>query len=492
MKKILFAVVATVLVCSCAKDNTTDNAKVEEQGVYYEFTATIDDLTRVEINDEKTKALWQVGDKVAVSDGSAKQDLYVTAVENGVATISGNLTIEPTMAYYPSWLWKADGTLNFPNPQTYSESVPVPMKGEIIDGAVTFSSKETGALVLAYPLKGDITITKAVLCAAGNQKVYSRNEVNNRRIYNLNINNGGLSLSADQTKYIYVVMQAENATKFPYITLDLTTTNVSTGALVSEYNLVRRKVSAISLDENNPACILEFPEMTLTAAELDENHPVWKFGSKYSTPDANGLVDGWGQITQADNTYGLGANKLCRLGTQSEEFITIDNAQEQGVQSKSETEAKLRMNFGRGAYQDHRKFKVHVGNYRYFAIKWSAPAMIATATNSSNASIKLDSDQGGFRNGGNKAKTGEIACTEENVVIWYYNISDEMKSNNYITTITPFEFKYFGFKVCDAIFPIADVTDAEGNIVAPTFDVYWAGFFNSVAEIEAFEAQSKQ
>ncbi len=488
MKKILFAVAAAVLVCSCAKDNTTDNAKVDEQGVYYEFTATIDDLTRVELNDEKTKAFWQVGDKVAVSDGSTKKDLYVTAIdENGVATISGEISITPTMAYYPSWLWKANGELNFPNPQNYSTSIPVPMKGAIVDGAVTFSAQETNAAVIAFPLKGDITITSAKLCLAANQKIYARNETNNRRFYNLGGITNGLTLNNDEATTLYFVVHGSksDADKFCYYTLDVTTSDVSDENLVSSFDLVRRKVSALNSSMVFSGAIVAFPEMTLTKDELNENRHTWRFGSNYATVDEKGLIDGWGQNTQDNNTLGLGNNKLAPFGTQHEEFITISDAHKQGIQSQDDTNVKLRFNFGRGAYSDHRKFTTHLGNYRYFAIKWSAPAMIATST---GGVIKLDCNHGSFRNGANNAKTGEIACDEENVVIWYFNLTDEFKQNTYLTTSAPVEFNYFGFKVCDAVFPIADYSDAEGNIVPPTYDVYWAGFFNSVAEIEAFEA----
>lgn len=491
MKKILFAVVATVLVCSCAKDNTND-VKVEEQGVYYEFTATIDDLTRVELNEEKTKAFWQVGDKVAVSDGSTKKDLFVTAVdENGVATISGEISIEPTMAYYPSWLWKANGGFDDLNSQDYSTSIPVPMKGAIVDGAVTFSAQETNAAVIAFPLKGDINITSARLCLATNQKIYPRNETN-RRFYDLGGMSSGLTLNADEVTTLYFVVHADqtSADKFCYYTLDVTTSDVSDENLVSSFDLARRKVSALNSSMVFSGAIVSFPEMTLTKAELNENRHTWRFGSKYGlTADDKGLIDGWGQNTQANNSLGLGNNKLAPFGTQHEEFLTITDAHMQGIQSQDDTNVKLRFNFGRGAYSDHRKFTSHVGNYRYFAIKWSAPAMIAT---SKGGVIKLDCNHGGFRNGGNNAKTGEIACEEENVVIWYFNLTDEMKAGSYLATATPVDFNYFGFKVCDAVFPVADYSDADGNIVPPTYDVYWAGFFNSVAEIEAFEAQSKQ
>lgn len=481
MKNIFVLAVAASVICSCSTDDTQGFEPVEK--TYREFTASIDDFTRLELNNDKTAAYWEVGDEIALSDGSKTDPVTVIAINDGVATIAGNISIEPTAAYYPAWAYDADGSLALPKEQTYGKSLPLCLKGTVLDNNISFSASDNGAAVIRYAVKGDIVITKAIFHAAQNQKIVARNE-NQQDIYTMTFESP-LDLN-DGAAYLDFVIPA--SVSRPYYTLEVETSSVPEDALATTYSLVRRKVSAMTDAQVKSGAIVAFPELEFQSSEIAVNGNVWMFGSKYAVQNDNGLINDWGQCTAANNSYGLGINKLCRLGTQHEEYVTIDDAQKQGTPSVGANQHTFRLNIGHGINNDKRVFDANIGNYRFFAIKWSAPKLLADAKAvNTKASIKLDHPFGGFRNAGD-GKTGEIECQEENVVIWYYNLTDEAKSGQYLSTTAPTTFNFLSFKVSDFTFNDSTLTFDGDNVIAPSYDLYWAGFFNSVDEIKAFEA----
>ena len=136
------------------------------------------------------------------------------------------------------------------------------------------------------------------------------------------------------------------------------------------------------------------------------------------------------------------------------------------------------------------------GNHRYVAIK--SDIIYAMRHPSDGSTLKADPswdlrmpDQAGSANWSfqyldGKKRTrisGAIDCSEENVVITYFDLMQQW-NNNYYTTGQALSGKggYF----------VQQIQYVNGNNVTVhpdmTCKIYWWGFFNSIEEIQAYNA----
>ena len=132
---------------------------------------------------------------------------------------------------------------------------------------------------------------------------------------------------------------------------------------------------------------------------------------------------------------------------------------------------------------------VHTGNYPIFAIKMSNPVNYG-----SSRKIRLQTDArealdglsaevfvDGIGNGDNKYSYLEGYESEDETVI-YYNLSTaNIGGKGVLPNTRVIPFKTWQLRFYDVHYDTAQAS-------APTFNLYWAGFFNNVKELEAFAA----
>lgn len=118
MKKIFFAIVSTLLVAGCAKENLVEQMGPQD-GVTV-LTAGTPSTKTVLQNDQKV--LWTNGDKINVN-GVESNALAIEedAVETATFTIPGTLS-NPYKALFPASIYKDAQTVTLPAVQAYAEN----------------------------------------------------------------------------------------------------------------------------------------------------------------------------------------------------------------------------------------------------------------------------------------------------------------------------------------------------------------------------------
>ena len=118
MKKIFFAIVSTLLVAGCAKENLVEQMGPQD-GVTV-FTAGTSSTKTVLQNDRKV--LWTNGDKINVN-GLESNALAIEedAVETATFTVLGDLS-DPYKALFPASIYKDAQTVTLPAVQAYAEN----------------------------------------------------------------------------------------------------------------------------------------------------------------------------------------------------------------------------------------------------------------------------------------------------------------------------------------------------------------------------------
>ena len=136
LRYIMVAVAMTALAAACTKEEIKDDTDSgQEQEVVPEgfvsktFTARISELTRASFTGSRVN--WEETDKIAVYDGSCKNEFSVQNIDNGLATFKGFVTegSEEFYAVFPysaasETLPTAEGEISFsvPSEQTAGEA----------------------------------------------------------------------------------------------------------------------------------------------------------------------------------------------------------------------------------------------------------------------------------------------------------------------------------------------------------------------------------
>ena len=141
--------------------------------------------------------------------------------------------------------------------------------------------------------------------------------------------------------------------------------------------------------------------------------------------------------------------------------------------------------------QDDLRLVVHAGNYPIFAVKMTNLAN-ALGTANTNWRLKVDTNSkvedgmpaNYYGNIGNSNVPKYSIAVDDNTVVYYFDLTTQNLRNGTISNTNNWELvpdsralKFYGWQV-----QVPDIV-AES---APTYDVYWAGFFNSKAELETF------
>lgn len=497
-KTFIFAAMAAIAMTACNKEEIA--APEEGQNlVYREYTATIEDGASTKVafgtpGENTISAYFQNGDEIALTDGTNVYKGTVSVPENGGNTIIKTdvpETFTLKAAYYPYDAYK-DGKLTVPATQTYG-SVPVLLQSSDIEGEnITFSAVEAGSAVICYTLTGDIAIKEAHLYYKDNASFWVKDNVLMDSDYTLTFNEP-LQLSESAQK-IYFVVSAETAEAIKSVTLEVVADAPDGAYGNADYSYYLRKASKVTTetvgegdnkeDENalkiKSGDVVELPAFAFNATNPAEDRLIWEFGSAHSgncnwTISNNGSIDG---TTNAD-------------------YATVT----MGVQKETDDKGTT---VYRADLQYLHDYSINIGAYRFMAVKFNTPQVIAgnaallpeNAVKSGNTSIKFDiTGLGQWRNGQNRSLILESATS--NCEIWCYDMLVHFSANNnYAPTATPFvytqKYKEDGTTVDGATsFKIADLGLTGNNGVAPEYDVYWIGFFNSIEEIKAYIAETE-
>ena len=464
-KTIVLAAFAAMALTACNKEEIS--GQYDENLVYREFTAVIEDGASTKVSfgnpaDGKIPAYFQNGDKIALTDGTTVYEATVTKTEGQANTIGGEMPTEftPTAAYYPYDAYNQETkTLSVPKEQTYG-SVPVLLQSTGIEGDyITFSAADAGSAVICYTLTGDITIKEAYLYYKDNASFWVTDNVLMEPDYTLTFSEP-LQLSENAQKiYFAVPVGTKN------ITLEIKTDAPESAYGNADYSYYRRKTTAMELASGE---VVEMPETDFTAEELNKR-VIWEFGSE-NEGDCGWKVSNNGSIN----------------GSASSDYATIT----MGVQKETTSEGYT---VYRGDFLYDQDFEFAAGSYRFLAFKSTVPQLIdgntsllpQGATLGGKPTIKFDiSNLGQWRNNQNKSMT--LATSAENCEIWVYDMLVHFGGNQHFApTAEPFSSTgNFQFK-------IADLGLTAETAVAPTYDMYWIGFFNSIEEIEAYIAETE-
>lgn len=464
-KTFIFAAMAAIAMTACNKEEIA--APEEGQNlVYREYTATIEDGASTKVafgtpGENTIPAYFQDGDEIALTDGTNVYKGTVSVPENGGNTIIKTDVPEEfalTEAYYPYDAYK-DGKLTVPATQTYG-SVPVLLQSSDIEGEnITFSAAEAGSAVICYTLTGDIAVKEAYLYYKDDASFWVGDDKLLTSDYTLSFDSP-LQLSSEPQKIYFAVPAGTKC-----ITLEIKTAAPESAYGNADYSYYRRKSSAMELASGN---VVEMPATDFTAEELNKR-VIWEFGA------ANDNDCGW----KVSNNGSID-------GSANSDYATVT----MGVQTATTAEGYT---VYRGDFIYDQDFEFYAGSYRFLAFKSTVPQLIEGneallpegSVLGGNPTIKFDiSNLGQWRNNQNKSMTLETSA--ENCEIWVYDMLVHFgSSKNYAPTAEPFSSTgNFQFK-------IADLGLTADQAIAPTYDMYWIGFFNSIEEIEAYIAETE-
>ena len=127
---------------------------------------------------------------------------------------------------------------------------------------------------------------------------------------------------------------------------------------------------------------------------------------------------------------------------------------------------------------------VHSGNYPIFAVKMTNPKSMGTERNLNLDTVGTNQDKEdiGYKGNVGGSNNKQKYLVDNDLCILYYDLSSQaFATGGLLPNTRVFEFKTWQFK-------FADIAYASAQATAPKYNVYWAGFFNSVSELETFAA----
>lgn len=528
MKKILFAVVATVLVCSCAKDNT-ENTTVNDKAnlVYREFTADVAAITRAHLGTPDTEngtidVYLDAGDEILfVNENAEAATVAISKIENGLAYISGEVPEGTLTACYPAWAYSTSGTLSIPTTQNFSSGVPVAMTATIdADNHLTFTADESAA-ILAIPIKGDIKLEKILLYSKDPRSGKSGVEAatwfikRNDPKEDYNMNDISTQLSDDELMVYFLVASGDKfitlefqSSTVPQSSKDMATnTSKVSGKNNLGYRYYRRMATSAPKAVNG---VVKLPTTILTLDELDSDRYLLHMGTTVPNGKKDIGTEGYAQVSNfsgqtKDNLTGVNNTVL-----QSENCIEVTlsnntqiNKQPITVDQMVEgTAVSYRGDFGIGSAI----LPVSAGSYRYLAVKsnmrtvtqnecWTAAKGVVKLSigrevvdgTTTYYEIWLDR---GCKDTGHFSYVQTDSEGEEILVFDMLSAFFGANVYHFLPTSRTIELSEFKFIVADMKRTLtAEDFDADGNCIfeAPTVRVEWMGFFTSIDEISAYK-----
>lgn len=486
MKKIIvFAGLAALVLLSCQKE--AQNTEISNAEIHT-YTVAINPLTKAVIADgddaDHKDLKWSAGDKIAFkfTDDSVVEASVVIA--GSTATVS--VPVPSGESISDAWFPSNDKVKPTDIPAYQSaDSADIPMEmTSIVGDVITFSDIVDWAIV-RVPVK------------AG-----SNGEARTLVFIKFKNNNAGASVQVIQKNCAYTLTDDVKYFDFAVPVVESTTEIIFRDSNGLEY---RRKVSS-------PTTFASHTVYTLPViADVDDTgRYTWIFkgeeGPTGNLLSANAPFTYWFR-TQTDRftTMTRGADFWTQTawvqdaGSYKYRFGFAPTQHDSNQGKSCETwgtfaESKTTIN---GTANQVMRFPVHVGNYPIFAVKITK---LANLGNSRSFKLDVNSIQAENQTGnafigrdmpvkysGNT--TAKTTLSEDSDTgIYYFDLSKNAKFKNGTTSVTELlpntrTLHFTGWQL-----QIPDVTYDATQDPLPTCNIYWAGFFNSVSELEAFAA----
>lgn len=518
MKKYQYIFAALLAIAACQKNEVAPET-IDEEPVWGYITAEISTtaVKGVLVDGEDANTLdfkWEVGDKIrmAVNKGTletpnyAYRNGYIYSVNDGEHTVTikydkgtgENIANYIVGAWYP-WLDKENSEPTaIRTTQDYSTgkvSIPlhatnVSTENPIDVGTSAGADVELSQKLVFGPYNPGGTAFSVLgfrLTKGGAERTIKSIKVNNgSQDYTLTNINTALT---DDVKYFYIVLPASDT---PLSNFKAT---IIANDGVNDLEYTRTKSSYTP----TAGKVTRFPQIS----DLDETGKhIWIFGNNAATASSVDTplfywwetAGDWNNTSADTHTASYADHVTYTMVETSSPYrsnLTLIAAKRYGA---SYTSTSMDRNKSFPVYPGVTAngsgqipfLAVHSGNYPVFAIKMTNPAKIGT---SRTFTTRLDSrtsiddlpaekwvDKIGNNDTSHKFLSSGTNESDEDVDVVYYDLSSSVVGSNGVianTRVIPF---------CSWQVRILNVVDDA----APTYDVYWAGFFNSVAELTTF------
>ena len=472
MKKIFYSIVALAMVAACSKEAAVDSGSDAVNGdeIRYTFGINVQDTKLVYADNS---IMWTDGDEISIgwhnktNDKTGQINVRVN-VDGDKASVSFTMSAdyEITGAWYPKGGKKLESNA-FDTQYDDRGRILIPYAAEY-DGSQTtleFLPVVSDWSLIKYSfVKGNAEKTITDLAAVIDGKTYKRTGMN-------------LALSEDvQEVYLAIPASAEaKALKTVVTTSDGLT-----------YTRTKKTFTATAKTVTSMPAI----------SDIDNTgRHIWYMGVG-ETNEAEAPLQYWFR----SSTRTLGSGIIDR----HEGYMTVTTE----LQKNSKYRADIApLSWSNHAYyssdgakvtnQDNLRLVVHAGNYPIFAVKMTNldKAFGEAGTTGTKWNLKVDTnskveEENGmpvryFGNIGNTNYPKYSIAVDDNTVVYYFDLATQnLKNGNNKDSweLVPDSraLKFYGWQV-----QVPDiVADVAGP--APTYDVYWAGFFNSKAELETF------
>lgn len=465
MKKYIIYSLAILAGVACAKQEINNDEGAQNlRSVIAEFGETITKADFGTAAAEQIPLQWTEGDKVgiyATKSGSPAMIQGTISISGDDAIISYDATDVTTISavWYPYDEEQTTDLTVVPTAQDYSVAhvwIPLKSNPDIADTRWTFDTYIDYS-VIAYRLKkGNADRTLKSISANG----YALSNIN-------------VALTNSEQKFYLVVPASGEAA--------VTTTFVANdGASDLTYTRTKSAFTATS------GKVTAFPLIS----DLDETgKALWTFGKSHSS--TNATLAYWGQWHRTTSTS---ISDVANASYDSFATITTQPANDVAASSK----LVFRANFGpinnfnyssdgsSIVYNTDITLPVHPGNYPIFAVKMTNPNLLGDTKR--NFCLIVSDKNGNYvdkklKNADNQQNyLPPYSSTTKGPVVMYYDFctekigtSEEPLKNTVATLLKRLNIQF------------ADITYSSAQVANPTFEICWAGFFNSLDELRNYD-----
>jgi|GEM_PF-1929618 len=500
MKKVFILLSAALVAFSCNKvvenQSNIDEKPIVESDVH-DLTLKFDEsLTKASLDiDGATATLnWKAGDVIGIKLSDDSVISGTVSIDGDLAKVTvdlGGKTVSDVWFPYNGGT-KPEGV---PVAQSF-DTINVPLGMSSIDGSiVTLSSIEPWCLVRISLKNGTRGALKTI-----NQVKVKTNTAAHTTPFTIGKNQ---PLSTSEAVNFDFVIPADDSAQLEVIVVE------NTGSYNKEYR--RKRSSTLDLVEGKTYSLpvevddtgkhrWVFGDNAATSSEADTPLYYWfqqKGDWNADKVDVDNMVSHPDHVTYTmlETSAGTANNYRSNL-TLIRDKKYANNYSTEAVSTARNTSFPVYGTLNAGGQIPF--LAVHSGNYPIFAVKMSNPDNYGTGRHFRirvDARANLDDVplvENCVDNLGNKdniqtyiEKTigGYAYSSTSDVAIMYYNLSNQVIGSKSViipnTRVVPFNSWQIRF---------IDVNYAADQDSAPTYDVYWAGFFNSVNELEEFAA----
>lgn len=500
MKRIFILLSAALVAFSCNKVvenqpniDETPAVKSDVQDLTLKFDESLTKAS-LEIDGSTATLNWKAGDEIGIKLSDDSVISGTVSIDGDLAKVTvdlGGKTVSDVWFPYNSGV-KPDAVAQY---QSF-DTINVPLEMSSIDGTtVTLSSIVDWCLVRVPIKNGPVGSVKTI------KQVKLKSNVAGRPAYEINKN---LTLSTSEAETFDFVLPADENAVLEVIVVE------GAGSYNKEY---RRKRSS-NLD------LVAGKTYALPTIEVDDTGKHrWVFGNNAAaSSDADTPLYYWFQqkgdwnadkvdvakmashadhvtYTMLETTEGTANNYRSNLTLIRDKKYAVNYTTEAVSTARN---ASFPVYGTKNASGQIPFLAVHSGNYPIFAVKMSNPANYGSSRNfrvrvDARATLddvpSVENCVDNLGNGDNKQSYVEETIggynysSTSDVAIMYYNLSSQVIGSKSViipnTRVVPFnswQIRFF------------DVNYAANRDSAPTYDVYWAGFFNSVNELKEFAA----